>query len=90
MIEKVMRLKLEESLSPLVLEITDQSHLHKGHQGFSGESGTHFKIVLVSEQFSGKSLLNRHRLVHTLLAEEIKHIHALQLSLKSPKEQDAI
>ena len=41
-------------------------------------SETHFKVILVSPQFEGLRLIQRHRLVHETLAEELAcGVHAL-------------
>ena len=48
-----------------------------GHNVPAG-SETHFKVVLVSEDFHGMRRLARHRAVHALLAEELAGgVHAL-------------
>jgi stress-induced morphogen len=41
--------------------------------------GASFAIEIVSEQFEGKRLLERHRLVNAALVEEMKEIHALSI-----------
>lgn len=47
----------------------------------------HWKATIVSDQFAGKSMLQRHRLVMAALAEELKGpIHALTLDVKTPDE----
>jgi stress-induced morphogen len=47
----------------------------------------HWKATIVSVAFAGKSLLERHRLVMTALAAEMKGpIHALTLDVKTPEE----
>lgn len=47
----------------------------------------HWKATIVSGQFAGKSMLQRHRLVMAALAEELKGpIHALTLDVKTPDE----
>lgn len=38
--------------------------------------GAKFSVVIVSDKFLGKPLLARHRLVNTVLQEELKDIHA--------------
>ncbi|KAJ6315079.1 hypothetical protein OIU78_018545 [Salix suchowensis] len=45
----------------------------------SGGCGASFAIEIVSEQFEGKRLLERHRLVNAALEEEMKEIHALSI-----------
>lgn len=47
----------------------------------------HWKATIISRVFEGKTLMERHRLVHAALAEELKGpIHALTMDLKSPSE----
>jgi stress-induced morphogen len=50
----------------------------------------HWKATIVSAAFTGKSLLQRHRLVMAALAEEMRGpIHALTLDVKTPEEVDS-
>jgi stress-induced morphogen len=47
----------------------------------------HWKASIVSTAFTGKSMLERHRMVMAALAEELKGpIHALTLDVKTPEE----
>ncbi|KAG8383765.1 hypothetical protein BUALT_Bualt04G0047800 [Buddleja alternifolia] len=46
----------------------------------SGGCGASFSIEIVSEQFEGKRLLERHRMVNGALVEEMKQIHALSIT----------
>jgi stress-induced morphogen len=47
----------------------------------------HWKALIVSAAFAGKSLVQRHRLVMAALAAEMKGpIHALTLDVKTPDE----
>lgn len=74
------------SLSPTVLNIQDESHKHVGHAGAQDGRG-HFKLLIVSEQFTGLSMLKRHQLVYQALAELLKtDIHALSIQAKTPSE----
>jgi len=75
--------RLSSELSPLQLEVTDESHLHSVPEG----AESHFKVVIVSERLAGQSLIARHRLVHRLLADELDSgLHALALHTWSPEE----
>ncbi len=77
------------SLSPTVLSIQDESHKHAGHAGAQDGRG-HFKLQIVSEQFTGLSILKRHQLVYQALAELLKtDIHALSIQAKTPSELSA-
>tara|TARA_B110000438_G_scaffold278873_1_gene302808 strand:- start:1738 stop:2022 length:285 start_codon:yes stop_codon:yes gene_type:complete len=63
------------------VEIIDESHLHRGHKAAGG--GGHYSIVVVSPQFENLNVMERIRLVHKALDEEMtgtpKLIHALQV-----------
>lgn len=79
---------LTEKLSPAELEVDDVSYQHAGHAGARGADGeTHFNVKVVSEEFRGKSLVKRHRLVYGLLQEELESgLHALSIVAKTPEE----
>lgn len=72
------------------VQLENQSHLHAGHAGNpSGapDAETHFKLSVVSAAFAGKRTIQRHRLVHGFLKEELAGpVHALSLVLKTPDE----
>ena len=52
----------------------------------SGGCGQSFEAVIVSAQFEGKRLLERHRLVHQCLAEELQSIHAFTQKTYTPEQ----
>ncbi len=83
-IESVLRQKLA-FLSPLRLEVVDDSHRHAGHAGSQG--GGHYQLLIVSKEFAGKTTLQRHRLVYGALDELMRsRIHALSIRSMSPDE----
>lgn len=52
-----------------------------------GEDGVHFEAIVISPEFAGLSLLNRHRRVYSALGERIGgEIHALALKTFTPQE----
>ena len=68
--------KLAEGIQAMHLQVVNESGNHNVPPG----SESHFKVVLVSPDFDGKTLLARHRLVNSLLADELKsRVHALAL-----------
>jgi BolA family transcriptional regulator, general stress-responsive regulator len=74
------------ALEPQQLEIEDQSHLHAGHVG-ARAGGGHFAVLIVSQHFSGKSLLERHRMVYRALQSAMQtEIHALSIKAYAPGE----
>ena len=74
-----------QTLSPSLLEIHDDSHLHAGHAG--AREGAHFRITVVSAQFSGQNTVARHRQVFAAVGDLMRgKIHALAISAKTPEE----
>ncbi|MCW5749718.1 MAG: BolA family transcriptional regulator [Alphaproteobacteria bacterium] len=82
-----IRHKLTEALQPVHLEVRDDSHLHAGHAGARPEGETHFFLHVVADAFTGKSRVQRQRLVNDILAEELAGpVHALSMRTLSPGE----
>jgi BolA protein len=82
--------KITRKYAPELLEVIDESAKHHGHSGARPEGETHFHVQMVSHAFEKVSRIGRHRLIHELLAEELKHpVHALSLSLMTPEEYAA-
>ena len=72
-------------LQPLQLDIIDDSAQHAGHAGAGG--GGHYRLLIVSTAFSGKTTLARHRLVYDALGELMhSKIHALSIVALTPEE----
>jgi BolA family transcriptional regulator, general stress-responsive regulator len=82
-----IRTKLTERLTPIRLEINDESYRHAGHEGARPEGETHFSITIVSAAFIGRNRVDRQRLVYQTLAEELAtRVHALSLTTLAPTE----
>eukprot|EP01108_Squamamoeba_japonica_P001318 TRINITY_DN1544_c0_g1_i4.p1 TRINITY_DN1544_c0_g1~~TRINITY_DN1544_c0_g1_i4.p1 ORF type:complete len:134 (-),score=32.56 TRINITY_DN1544_c0_g1_i4:33-434(-) len=78
--------KLSEQLRPVHLEVHNDSHQHNVPSG----SETHFTVVVVSDEFDGVPLLERHRRVNAVLAAELAGgVHALAIKAKTPKQWTA-
>ncbi len=74
-------------LQPTRLDVINESELHAGHRSSPGTGESHFRILVVSDVFSGKSRIERHRLVNELLKDELAGgIHALALATLAPGE----
>jgi len=68
--------KLANAINLSHLEVINESSNHNVPEG----SESHFKVILVSDDFAEKALLKRHRMINETLAEELKHkIHALAI-----------
>lgn len=80
---KIERL-LTEAFQPSHLLVKDQSHLHAGHAGAQDGRG-HFDVTIVSDAFTGKRPLARHRLIYDALGTLMEtDIHALRIHASTP------
>ena len=78
---------LTRDLSPTTVSVEDESHQHAGHSGWREGGETHFRVQIVSDRFTGKSRVERHRIVNATLAPAFaRGLHALALSAKAPGE----
>ncbi|NOQ64817.1 MAG: BolA/IbaG family iron-sulfur metabolism protein [Methyloprofundus sp.] len=79
---------LTDSLNPERLEIADNSQAHAGHAG-AQSGGGHYHVLIVSDAFTDKSLVQRHQLIYKSLGDLMKHdIHALGIEAFSPTESN--
>lgn len=71
-IEKLLR----DAFQPSFLQVENESYMHRVPEG----AETHFKVVLVSEQFANVSPVKRHQQVYRVMAHELQNsVHALAL-----------
>ena len=85
-IQTTIESKLRGALQPLHLEVVNESHLHSVPPG----SESHFKVIVVSEQFTGLSLIEQQRLVNKVLADELRSgVHALAMKTLTPQRWQA-
>jgi BolA protein len=83
--ETILRDRLAR-LKPLRLELIDDSALHAGHAG-ARSGGGHYRLLVVSAEFTGKTTLARHRLIYDALGELMRSkIHALSIQSLTPEE----
>jgi BolA protein len=79
--------KLTEAFTPQSLRVEDESYRHEGHAGHRPGGQTHFRVYIVSEAFKGKTRLERHRMINTILSAELAAgVHALALHAAAPEE----
>lgn len=76
--------KLLQNLNPIHLDVINESYMHNVPKG----SETHFKVVIVSEEFNQmKNLIQRHRKINEILSEELANgVHALSIVAKTPEQ----
>ncbi len=77
--------RLRERLAPTRLEVLDESYQHAGHAGANGTGfGTHFRVRIASQMFTGQSRVACHRLVYDSLKEFIDAgLHALVIEAEA-------
>ena len=81
--ESAITIKLTEAFTPHYLDVKNESFMHNVPKG----SETHFKVVVVSDSFNGKRQLQRHRVVHDVLRQELEAgVHALSIVAKTALE----
>ena len=82
-VQKRIDAKLRRGFAPSHLELINESGMHNVPPG----SESHFRVVLVSESFQGKSRVQRHQSVYRTLAAELDGpVHALGLQTFTPGE----
>jgi BolA protein len=83
--EAAIRTCITEKFSPLHLAIENESYKHSVPRG----SESHFKLLVVSAAFEGKSLVQRHRAVNEAVSEiggGVLPVHALSITAKTPAQ----
>ncbi|MDP3252698.1 MAG: BolA family protein [Hydrogenophaga sp.] len=77
--------RLREALSPVQLEVIDESADHAGHAGANGLGfGTHFRVRIGGPVFAGRSRVAQHRLVYDALQKFTDAgLHALAIEIKA-------
>ena len=89
-IQSAIKEKITAALSPASLEVIDDSASHAGHAGANPAGESHFKVIVVSDQFEGKNRVDRQRMVYAILKDEMSaHIHALEIKALTPEEVGA-
>lgn len=70
-------------MQPDELQIDDDSAAHAGHAGAAG--GGHFRVRIVTQAFTGKSVIARHRMVYDAVADLMRgEVHALSIDARVP------
>ena len=86
-VQSLIESKLKEAFAPLFLDVQNESHMHSVPPG----SESHFKVIIVSERFVGRSLIEQQRLVNSTLAAELSGtVHALTMKTLTPERWEAM
>ena len=75
--------KIVDAIPILGLEVINESYMHNVPAG----SETHFKVVVISNDFVGQRLIQRHQRVNKILADELAgDVHALSIQAMTGEE----
>ena len=78
---------LRAAFAPTALAVINDSARHHGHSGDDGSGESHFTIEIESAAFTGRSRLERQRLVNRALGDiPGQRVHALAIRANAPDE----
>jgi len=83
MMKKRIEDRIQGALQVQHIDVINETHMHN----VPPDSESHWKVVVVSEDFGGVRAVRRHRKIYAALKEELKQgIHALALVTMTPDE----
>ena len=78
---------LTQAFAPTALDVINDSAKHRGHSGDDGSGESHFTILIESPEFTGKSRLERQRMVNRALGDiPGERVHAIAIKASAPEE----
>ena len=84
MIKEKIEEKLKTQISSLYVEVINESPNHNVPDG----AESHFKVIVVSNDFENMRPVQRHQLIYKALNEEMKLIHAIAIHPFTKTEWD--
>ena len=86
-VQREIETLLQEAFLPTRLQVINDSARHHGHAGDDGSGESHFTVVIESTAFTGKSRLERQRLVNRALGDiPGERVHAMAIRAFAPDE----
>jgi BolA protein len=80
--------RLDSALSPIRVELIDDSEQHRGHGGYNPAGESHFSLRIESPAFAGKNRVQRQRMIYAALGELMDgRVHALSIKANAPGEE---
>ena len=81
----IIKKKIKSKINIIEIEIIDESAGHAHHSGNSG--GGNYKALIISNEFDGKSLIERHQLIYSALGNLMTNeIHAFSMKTMTESE----
>ena len=84
MIEDI-KAKINDTITTNFLDVIDES---PNHSNYSGQI-SHVKIIIASDDFVDKKLLQRHQLVYQAMGKYVEQIHAISIVAKTVEEWES-
>lgn len=79
--------RLRAALSPTAIDLVDESEEHRGHAGHDERGESHFRLAIESPAFTGKSRVERQRMVYAALGDLMRErVHALTIRATAPED----
>lgn len=86
-VQREIESRLEAAFAPTRLEVVNESARHSGHAGDDGSGESHFALLIESAAFTGRSRLERQRMVNAALGDiPGGRVHALAIRAIAPGE----
>ena len=86
-VQREMEELLQHAFIPSRLAVINDSANHHGHAGDDGSGESHFTVVIESAAFTGKSRVERQRMVNRALGDiPGQRVHALAIKATAPGE----
>ena len=86
-VQREMEELLQHAFIPSRLAVINDSANHHGHSGDDGSGESHFTVVIESAAFTGKSRVERQRMVNRALGDiPGQRVHALAIKATAPGE----
>jgi len=86
-VQQEIEARIAGELAPETLVVSNDSARHRGHAGDDGSGESHFSVTVVSAAFTGKSRVERQRMVNRALGDMMRErIHALAIRALAPGE----
>lgn len=86
-VQREMEELLQHAFIPSRLAVINDSAKHHGHAGDDGSGESHFTVLIESTAFTGKSRVERQRMVNRALGDiPGDRVHALAIKATAPGE----
>jgi len=79
--------RLNSALTSTNIQLIDDSEQHRGHGGYNPAGESHFSLRIESPAFTGKSRVERQRMIYAALGDLMDaRVHALSIKASAPGE----